>query len=148
MAITHKFVSAIPDGPDTTIVQPSDWNDSHTITDLAMGNTTITEIKTATFNSQATLSTTTGSVTIDWSAAQNYKQNEPTGTITYTFTNPPGPCHLQLLIDSDGTSTAQTINWPSLTWIGSTWTGANNKKAIINMWFDGTNYFAQGANQV
>ncbi len=113
-----------------------------------MNNNTISEIKTATFNSQATLSTTTGAVTIDWTAAQNYKQNEPTGGITYTFTAPPGPCHLQLLIDSDGTSTAQTITWPTLTWIGATWVGANNKKAIINFWYDGTNYFAQGGNQV
>jgi len=31
MAITvkHKFVSAIPDAGDPTIVQPSNWNDSH-----------------------------------------------------------------------------------------------------------------------
>ena len=31
MAITvkHKFVSAIPDAGDTTIVQPSNWNDDH-----------------------------------------------------------------------------------------------------------------------
>jgi hypothetical protein len=31
MAITvkHKFVSAIPDGTDTTIVRPSNWNDDH-----------------------------------------------------------------------------------------------------------------------
>ena len=34
MAITvkHKFVSAIPDAGDTTIVQPSNWNDDHTLT--------------------------------------------------------------------------------------------------------------------
>jgi len=31
MAITvkHKFVSAIPDAGDPTIVQPSNWNDTH-----------------------------------------------------------------------------------------------------------------------
>jgi hypothetical protein len=29
MAVTHKFVSAIPDSGDTTIVQPSNWNDTH-----------------------------------------------------------------------------------------------------------------------
>jgi hypothetical protein len=31
MAITvkHKFVSAIPDGTDDTIVRPSNWNDDH-----------------------------------------------------------------------------------------------------------------------
>ena len=27
--IKHKFVSTIPDGPDTTVVQPSNWNDEH-----------------------------------------------------------------------------------------------------------------------
>ena len=34
MAITvkHKFVSAIPDSGDTTIVQPSNWNDTHELT--------------------------------------------------------------------------------------------------------------------
>ena len=29
MAVTHKFVSAIPDAGDPTIVQPSNWNDTH-----------------------------------------------------------------------------------------------------------------------
>lgn len=117
--------------------------------DQTIGNNNLKTIKTATFNSQVALATTTGAVTVDWSAAQNYKQNEPTGAITYTFTAPPGPCHLQLLIDSDGTSTAQTITWPgTVIWIGATWAGANNKKAIINFWYDGTNYFAMGGNQV
>jgi hypothetical protein len=34
MAITvkHKFVSAIPDGTDDTIVRPSNWNDDHELT--------------------------------------------------------------------------------------------------------------------
>lgn len=120
-----------------------------TLNVATMGNSPLKEIKTATFNSQATLSTTTGAVTIDWTAAQNYKQNEPTGGIAYTFTAPPGPCHLQLLIDSDGTSIAQTITWPgTVIWMGATWVGASNKKAIINFWYDGANYYASGANQV
>jgi hypothetical protein len=123
------------------------------VTDLEMNNYKIHEIKTATFNSQIIAPTTgspatSGTINIDWTAAQNYKQNEPTGAITYTFTAPPGPCHLQLLIDSDGNSTAQAITWPTLTWIGATWAGVNNKKAIINFWYDGTNYFAMGGNQV
>lgn len=115
----------------------------------ALANTAVTGFKTATFNSQTTIATTSGSITVDWTTAQNQLQTEPTGTITYTFTAPPGPCHLQLIIDSDGTSTAQTINWPgTLTWMGSTWAGANNKKAVINIWYDGTNYIAVGTNQV
>ena len=34
MAITvkHKFVSAIPDGADATVVRPSNWNDDHDLT--------------------------------------------------------------------------------------------------------------------
>ena len=113
-----------------------------------LSNTAVTGFKTATFNSQTTISTTTGAITVDWTSAQNQKQTEPTGSITYTFTAPPGPCHLQLLIDSDGTSTAQTITWPgTVIWLGSVWAAAANKKAIINFWYDGTNYYAMGANQ-
>ena len=96
-----------------------------------------------------TIITTTGAITINWSSAQNQKQTEPTGSISYTFTAPIGPCHLHLIIDSDGTSVAQTITWPeSVIWLGSTWTGVTNKKAVIDFWYDGTYYFAQGVNQV
>jgi hypothetical protein len=125
----------------SVIMDPTD------IIDVA--NDAITKIKTATFNSQTTIATTTGAITVDWTTAQNQKQTEPTGTITYTFTAPPGPCHLQLLINSDGTSTAQTINWPgTVVWYGATYAGVNNKKAIVNFWYDGTNYNATYMTQV
>lgn len=115
---------------------------------MAVLNTNITGIKNATFNSQFSRSGTTGAQTVDWTVAQNQKQPEPTGTITYTFTAPAGPCHLQLLIDSDGTSTAQTINWPgTVIWLGASWSGTNNKKAVVNFWYDGTNYYAMGVNE-
>ena len=29
MPIEHAFVSAVADGADATLVQPSDWNDKH-----------------------------------------------------------------------------------------------------------------------
>jgi hypothetical protein len=94
-------------------------------------------------------STTTGASTIDWTAGNMQSQTEPTGAITYTFTAPNGPCHLQLQIASDGTSAAYTHVWPgTVIWLGSTWAAAANKKAVINFWYDGTNYYAQGANQV
>lgn len=125
------------------------WSlDTGTYLSSTLSNTAVTGFKTATFNSQTTIATTTGSITVDWTSAQNQKQTEPTGSITYTFTAPPGPCHLQLLIDSDGTSTAQTFTWPgTVIWIGSVWAAAANKKAIVNFWYDGTNYYAMGANQ-
>ena len=116
--------------------------------DLDCNNNVIQEIKTATFNSQTIIATTSGAITVNWTTAQNQLQTEPTGTITYTFTAPPGPCHLQLIINSDGTSTAQTINFPgTVTFMGATFSGANNKKSVINFWYDGTNYLAIGTNQ-
>ena len=116
---------------------------------LDMNNNVVQEIKTATFNSQANLATTTGAVSIDWSAAQNYIQTEPTGNITYTFTAPPGVCHVQLLITSDGTSPAVTFTWPaSVIWYGSTFAHVANKKMLVNFWYDGTNYHAMWGKQV
>ena len=48
MAITvkHKFVSAIPDGADATVVRPSNWNDDHDLTGIAENgaNTDITSL--------------------------------------------------------------------------------------------------------
>ena len=32
MAIKHKFQSGISDGADSTVVRPSNWNDSHSVT--------------------------------------------------------------------------------------------------------------------
>lgn len=114
----------------------------------ALANTAVAGFKTATFHTQATIATTSGAVSIDWSAAQNYKQTEPTGILNYSFTAPPGPCHLQLLVDSDGTNSAfvHTFVTP-VVWMGSTWAQAANKKAIINFWYDGTTYYAMGVNQ-
>lgn len=34
-SIKHKFVSPRPDGVDTTVVRPSNWNDEHDVTGLA-----------------------------------------------------------------------------------------------------------------
>jgi hypothetical protein len=34
ITVTHKFVSAIPDAGDPTIVQPSNWNDTHQLAGL------------------------------------------------------------------------------------------------------------------
>ena len=114
-----------------------------------LSNDSIANIKLATFYQVATLSTTTGAVNIDWTAAQNYKQNEPTGSITYTFTAPPGPCHLQLRIVSDGISGAQSITWPgTVKWLGAAFsTTVANKNAFVNFFYDGTNYWGQGISE-
>lgn len=119
------------------------------LTNPSLNNSSLAGIKTATFSVQQVIVSTSGSIVLDWSAAQNKYQSEPTGAITYSFTAPVGPCHLQLLIASDGVSTAQAFTWPaSVKWIGAAWVGAVNKAAVINFWFDGTSYWAMGSNQV
>jgi hypothetical protein len=116
---------------------------------ISLFNTNIGGIKNATYNSEPVIAGTSGAQTVDWTSGNNIKQTEPTGSITYTFTAPPGPCHLQLKIDSDGVSTAQTITWPAtVKWLSQTWAGVNNKVGIVNFWYDGTNYWATGMNQV
>ena len=88
MAITvkHKFVSAIPDAGDPTIVQPSNWNDDHQLTGtvpVANGGTgasTATNalnnlLPTQTGNSGKVLST--DGTNTSWTAAGG------TGTVTF-----------------------------------------------------------------
>lgn len=113
-----------------------------------VNNTAVTNIKTATFNSQAANTGTTGAQTINWSNAQNYIQSGPTGSITYTFTAPPGPCHLQLIIAS--VATTQTITWPgSVVWLNAAYSMTSNKAAAVNFWYDGSStYYAMFSTQV
>lgn len=56
ISVTHPFVSAKSDGLDTTVVQPSDWNDAHTFTmagDSVLGRGTgagaVTELSAPSF---------------------------------------------------------------------------------------------------
>jgi hypothetical protein len=37
--VTHKFVSSIPDGDDTGLVRPSNWNDTHDVSGVAESGT-------------------------------------------------------------------------------------------------------------
>ena len=116
---------------------------------IAAANNNVTALKLATFNGEVNNATTTGAVTVDWTTGAFQKQVEPTGAITYTFTAPAGPARLQLRIISDGTSSAFTHVWPaSVKWVGATWAAVANKGAIISFWYDGTDYWAQGANSV
>ena len=72
VSLTHSFVSAVPDGTDTTIVRPSNWNAQHTLTGTAstlMGfdNTGASQSVTVgtglSYSAGALTSTATGTVT-------------------------------------------------------------------------------------
>lgn len=122
-------------------------------TGLAVGGTAditgATKLNNILSTTQATLSTTTGAVTVDWSVSNFYVQNEPTGAITYTFTAPPSPTHLQILINSDGTSTAYGFTFPgTVIWYVDAWsTTITNKRTLLNFYYDGTNYHATAMDQ-
>lgn len=155
----------------TTIVAAwlNDINDYVYTTSL--GNSTITGVETLTnktltsptINSpvlatvprvgmtSATSSTTTGAITIDWSVASRYLQLELTGGATFTFTAPGvSNIDLQLIIDSDGTSTSRTTAWPaSVVWYtGTTGSTTINKKMMYTFYWDGTTYHGKAAAQV
>lgn len=57
MAITHPFVSGIADEADATLVQPSDWNDAHTIDAGTITLAMQASIATASFLGRNTAST-------------------------------------------------------------------------------------------
>jgi hypothetical protein len=109
----------------------------------ALGDNNLTGIKVPAFNAQGSTSATTGATTVDWSTGAVKKQTEPTGAITYTFTAPGvSNVHLQLLIDSDGTSTSYGLTWPAeVVWYGLALSATTaNKKHVANFWYDGTTY--------
>ena len=145
-ALTLPITGLLKGNGATTALSAATANTDYLVP--VLNNTAVSGFKTAVFHQQNVIATTSGGITIDWTVAQNQKQAEPTGAINYSFTAPPGPCHLQLLIDSDGASTAQTYTWPtSVVWMGVVWAPVANKKAVVNFWYDGTSYYAMGVNQ-
>lgn len=131
-------------GTSPTIATP-------TITTPNFSDTLLDNIKGAAYNSQPSTSGTTGAVTADFTDSHVLSQTELTGAITYTLTAPDQAlCHLQILGGSDGTSTSYTITWPAaVLWYGAAFTSTTaNKKWIVNLFWDGTNYHAMGASQV
>lgn len=114
-----------------------------------LGNNSLKTIKTATFNGEISTGATTGTINIDWTAGLFYVQSEPTGNITYTFTNPAGPCRCQIRILSDGTSAAFTITLPTHKVYGSAFAGTTaNKAAILSFYYDGADWHFMGASEV
>jgi hypothetical protein len=79
MAITvkHKFVSAIPDGADATVVRPSNWNDTHDLTGLG----TMAEQNA---NSVAITGGTVSGTTLTSDTVSNNLQFTPTTAPSYS----------------------------------------------------------------
>jgi len=80
--------------------------------------------------------------TIDWGAGQKHKSTL-TDNVTYTFTDPAGPCNLILRVVQDAGG-GNTVTWPaSAQWPGGTAptiSTGGDAVDIISFYFDGTNY--------
>lgn len=109
--------------------------------DQWLGNNRLRQVKSMAFAQEIVLAATSGTINIDWRLGSHFFQPEPTGTITYTFNDPEGVQHLQLRMDSDGTSSAQTINLPAnVKQYGIAFTMSANKMHILNLYWDAKRY--------
>ena len=85
--------------------------------------------------------------TIDWTTGQKHRSTL-SDNVTYTFTDPPGPCNLMLILVQDATG-SRTATWPAtVQWPGGTaptLSTAATAVDAISLYFDGTNYLSQEA---
>lgn len=101
---------------------------------------------TATFQQELANGTQSGSFNINWQNAQKQSVVLGGSNLTMTFTNPLGPAHFQLKVIQDSSGNRTKGVWPTIQTAGggaSGWilsTGANAID-IINLYFDGTNWF-------
>ena len=130
ITVTHPFVSAIADGADATVVRPSNWNASHTLTGtlpVANGGTGLAAgtsggvlafTATGTIASSAAL---TASALVIGGGAGVAPSTTTTATGALTFLGTPSSANFAaLLTDETGTgvnvfATSPTITTPVLT---------------------------------
>ena len=118
---------------------------------LAMNSKAITGYSLLSGDTPITLGSSSGTINVDWSVSSFYIVPEPTGTITFTFTAPPGRGVLTLLIWSDGTSSAQTLNYPSTCkafGAALPTTTTANKMLLLNFNYVSSVYLSMGSSEV
>ena len=132
-----------------------------TLTDGANGNITTTPNgtgrvvsatehqfnETAHFDAEVDNGNSGTADTIDWTAG-NKQRSTLTGNVTFTFTEPNGPCNLifKLVQDATGSRTATfpaDVNWPGGT--APTLTTTANAIDIVSFYYDGTDFYGQAA---
>jgi len=137
MAITvkHKFVSAIPDAGDTTIVQPSNWNDTHDLT----GFGTAATLDAGVANGVATLDSS-GTVPLSQIPALgdlNYQGTWNANTNSPTLTSSVGTKGYYYVVSVAGTTNLNGItDWQIGDWAvfnGSVWQKIDNTDAVTSV---------------
>ena len=139
MAITvkHKFVSAIPDAGDPTIVQPSNWNDTHDLT----GFGTAATLDAGVANGVATLDGT-GTVPISQLpsavlGALSYQGTWNASTNTPTLTSSVGTKGYYYVVNVAGSTNLNGItDWNIGDWAvynGSAWQKVDNTDVVTSV---------------
>jgi len=139
MAITvkHKFVSAIPDAGDPTIVQPSNWNDTHDLTGFGTSAT----LDAGVANGVATLD---GSGTVPISqlpaavlGALSYQGTWNASTNTPTLTSSVGTKGYYYIVNVAGSTNLNGItDWKVGDWAvynGTAWQKVDNTDAVTSV---------------
>jgi hypothetical protein len=137
MAITvkHTKVSSVPDSADTSLVRPSDWNDTHTLT----GFGTAAELNAGVANGVATLDSS-GKVPTSQIPMQgdlNYQGTWNASTNTPTLTSSVGTKGYYYVVDVAGTTNLNGItDWQIGDWAiynGTVWQKVDNTDQVSSV---------------
>jgi hypothetical protein len=131
--VTHSKVSTIPDGDDTSVVRPSDWNDDHVLVGLG----TAAELDAGVANGVATLDATGKVPTSELPAAilgaLNYQGTWNATTNTPTLTSSVGTKGYYYVVSVAGTTNLNGItDWQVGDWAvynGTEWQKVDNTDA-------------------
>jgi len=112
-------------------------------TDLDMNSNNLDNCGSVSYRTLQTDSSSSGAVTFDWSTDNKLKITLTEDVTSITFTAPPGPCNLVLMIVQD-TTTRTVAGWPAaVKWPGGTAptisTGSGDVD-ILTFFYDGTSY--------
>jgi hypothetical protein len=131
--VTHSKVSTIPDGDDTSVVRPSDWNDDHVLVGLG----TAAELDAGVPNGVATLDATgkvpTSELPASIIGALNYQGTWNASTNTPTLTSSVGTKGYYYVVNVAGNTDLNGItDWQVGDWAvynGTVWQKVDNTDA-------------------
>jgi len=137
IVVTHTKVSTIPDGDDTSLIRPSDWNNTHTLVGLG----TAAELNAGVANGVATLDGT-GKVPVSELPAAvlgalSYQGTWNATTNTPTLTSSVGTKGYYYVVSVAGSTNLNGItDWQVGDWAvynGSVWQKIDNTDAVTSV---------------
>lgn len=111
---------------------------------VAISNKVLTSLTQINFSSEFDNSNSGTAKTIDWTAG-NRQKIVMNNACTLSFINPSGPCNLSLRLVQDASGN-RIVTWPTIKWPNGSaplLSSGVNAIDILNLYFDGTNYYGQ-----